>query len=269
MEKNISINEQPPIVMTFSGHDPSGGAGIQADIETLASIGCHCCPIITALTVQDTRNVVELIPVDAAVIIEQARAILEDMPISAFKIGLLGSIEAVQAVHTLINDYPNIPLVLDPIIKAGGGTELTTEAMISATRDLILPLTKIITPNTDELLSLSPSSDNLDASAQDLLMTGCEYVLVTGTHAQTLKVENILYGTRGKIQSYLWERLPHTYHGSGCTLASAISGYLAHKLDIQEAITQAQSFTWQALKHSHRLGMGQLLPNRLHWTIKS
>ena len=145
-----------PVVMTFSGHDPSGGAGIQADIEVLASQGCHATPVITALTVQDTRDVVDFTPLAASHVITQARAVLEDMPVAAFKIGMLGSVENAQAIYTILQDYPQLPLVLDPILASGGGTQLGAENLPAAINTLLLPRTSVLTPNSLEARALAP-----------------------------------------------------------------------------------------------------------------
>ena len=118
--------------MTFSGSDPSGGAGIQADIEALASMGCHAAPIITAVTVQDTLSVREYSTVDPDLVAAQARLILEDMPVSAFKIGMLGDVGIVEAIHLLLSDYPHIPLILDPVLASGSGAVLADEESVDA-----------------------------------------------------------------------------------------------------------------------------------------
>ncbi|MDD2802404.1 MAG: bifunctional hydroxymethylpyrimidine kinase/phosphomethylpyrimidine kinase, partial [Methylococcales bacterium] len=130
-----------PVVLCFSGHDPSGGAGIQADIETLISHQCHAASVITALTEQDTRNVSKLIPQRPEDIISQANTLLDDLPVSAFKIGLCGHHETVAAIHTIIKQHPHIPVVLDPVLAAGGGTELSSDQLIADIVDLLLPLT--------------------------------------------------------------------------------------------------------------------------------
>jgi len=254
-----------PTVMCFSGLDPTGGAGIQADIETLFSSGCHCAPIITCLTVQNTQNVMSVSDVDPTLLIQQARAILEDMPIACCKIGLLASVQTIEVLHTLLKDYPDIPVVLDPIIKAGGGFEISNQNLIDAMRNLLLPLTTVLTPNTNEIQRLAPTADSLDACANELLDTGCQNILLTGTHAATAEVENRLYTTHQEAVTYNWPRLNFEYHGSGCTLAAAIAGYLAHNLDVREAIQQAQRFTWESLSHGFRNGFGQHLPNRSFW----
>jgi hydroxymethylpyrimidine/phosphomethylpyrimidine kinase len=250
----MSEQEFPPVVMSFAGVDSTGGAGTQADIETLASIGCHASPVLTAVTIQDTQSVKSYAAVEAGLVIEQARAVLEDMSVAAFKIGMLGSVENVEAIHSMLTDYGDIPVVLDPIILAGGGGMLADEEIIDAMVNLLFPLTTVLTPNSREARGLAPEADSLDACAQELLEAGCEYVLI-----------NTLYSNRRLLESYAWERLPNSFHGSGCTLAAAIAGLLAHGLDPVAAVHEAQDFTWQSLKHGHRLGMGQYLPNRFFW----
>lgn len=260
-----SSNHQAPVVLCFSGLDPSGGAGIQADIETLASLGCHCAPVITALTAQDTVNVKDVEPVVATLLVEQARAVLEDMPVAAIKIGMLGSVQAVEAIHTILTDYEDIPVILDPVLAAGGGTQLATEQMVTAIRHLLLPHVELLTPNSEETRQLCREADSLDASAVALMDKGCEHVLITGTHEKTAKVVNQLWGKRIRKQIFDCERLPNEYHGSGCTLASAIAAYIAHGTDVVTAVRNGLSFTWESLSHGHRLGMGQHIPNRLFW----
>ncbi len=253
--------------MTFAGHDPSGGAGLQADIEALASQGCHATPVITALTVQDTRDVMDFTPVAATHLITQARAVLEDMPVAAFKAGLLGSVENVEAVHSLLTDYPQVPLVLDPVLASGAGTPLGDDELPHAIRELLLPLTTVLTPNSLEARRLAPAgADTLEACAIALLDQGAEYVLLTGTHEHTPNVINTLYQGHRRLETFTWERLPHSYHGSGCTLAATLAGMLAHGLDVFQACHEAQEFTWNALHQGYRPGMGQYLPDRLFWS---
>ena len=254
-----------PVIMTLSGNDPTGGAGIQADIETLASMGCHAAPVITALTVQDTQQVFHFEPTDATVIVEQARAVLEDMPVAAFKIGMVGSVENIECIHALLVDYPDIPVVLDPVFAGGGGGNLSDADIIDATVSLLLPQATVLTPNSHEARLLATEADSLDACAQELLEMGCEFVLITGTHENTPLVENRLYAEHRHLETFSWERLPASYHGSGCTLASAIAGLLAQGLAPFAAIHEAQEYTWETLKNGYRIGMGQCLPNRLFW----
>ncbi|MEO1750513.1 hydroxymethylpyrimidine/phosphomethylpyrimidine kinase [Thiofaba sp. EF100] len=256
----------PPVVLVFAGLDPTGGAGLSADIEAIISQGCHAAPIATALTVQDTRDVIRVGQVDALLVVEQARALLEDMPVAAIKLGMLGSAAMVEAIHTILRDYPQIPVVLDPVLRAGGGTELADEELIDAMRELLIPQATILTPNSEEARRLAPDADNLHACALSLLEQGSEYVLITGTHEPTPEVENLLFGGHRLLETFSWPRLAESFHGSGCTLASAIAGLLAQGHEPMTAIHQAQDYTWQALEQAYRLGRGQMIPNRLFWT---
>ncbi len=257
----------PPIVLSFAASDPTGGAGVQADILTLASLGCHPATVITALTVQDTAGVENVLPVDADWIADQARALLEDMPAAAFKLGMLGSVEAIAAIAEIIADYPDVPLIFDPVLASGRGDQFASEDMVDAMLELILPQTTVLTPNSLEARHLAASDeegDNPDLAecAHRLLGTGCGYVLVTGTHENSEQVKNVLYQLQGVVRSDSWPRLAGSYHGSGCTLASAIAAYLALGLEVAEAVAAAQDYTWHALKSGFRPGMGQFLPNR-------
>ena len=259
----------PPVVLTFAASDPSGGAGLQADILTLAAMGCHPLSVLTALTVQDTTGVEGLLAIDSDWVADQARSLLEDIPVDAFKIGVLGSVENIAAIAEIISDYPEVPLILDPVLASGRGDELASDEMTHALRELLLPQTTILTPNSMEARRLADIEDDdepsLHACAERLIESGCEYVLVTGTHEATVQVVNTLYAKSGIVRSDTWARLPYRYHGSGCTLASAIAAMLANGLAIPEAVREAQDYTWHALEKAYRPGMGQHLPDRLFW----
>ena len=257
--------KSPPVVLVFAGHDPSGGAGIQADIEALASQGCQAATIVTALTVQDTRDVQDFRPLEAVDVITQARAVLEDMPVAVFKLGMLGSVRNAEAIHTILSDYPEVPVVLDPVLASGSGTGLGDPELVEAMRVLLLPMTTVLTPNTPEAHALARGADTIDACALSLLDDGVEYVLVTGTHENTRHVENRLYHANRLLETFTWDRLPDSYHGSGCTLASSLAGLLAQGLEPFAAAHEAQDYTWNALRHGYRPGLGQHLPNRLFW----
>lgn len=263
--------ETPPIVLTFAASDPSAGAGIQADILAIASMGCHPLTVVTAITVQDTSGVDDVQAVDAELVMNQARTVLEDMPVAAFKIGMLGSVENIAVIAEIIADYPDIPLVFDPVLSSGRGDELTNEDMVDAMRELLIPQATILTPNSLEARRLILDEDNeddspdLNESARRIIELGCEYVLITGTHENTPKVINSLYGPNGLIRSDNWPRLPGIYHGSGCTLASAIAALLANGLPVEEAVREAQEYTWETLKYGFRPGMGQHIPDRMFW----
>ncbi len=245
----------PPAILTFAATDPTGGAGLQADLLTAASLGCHPLSVVTAITVQDTTGVEQVQPLDAALVERQARRVLAETRVGAFKLGVLGSVENVRAVATVVAEHPKVPLVLDPVLASGRGDPLASEAMIAALLELIAPRTTIATPNTLEAKRLG--------GEKALRERGCKYVLVTGTHNPGAQVVNTLFGPGGLAQAERWERLPGEYHGSGCTLASAIAAFLAQGRDVQGAVREAQEYTWHALKTAFRSGKGQLTPNRL------
>src|SRR6266536_6194594 len=261
--------EFPPLVLTFAATDPSGGAGLQADILTLASMGCHPLSVVTAITVQDTMGVDGMQALDAEWVTDQARSLLEDMPVDAFKVGVLGSVEIIAAIAEIVSDYPDVPLILDPVLASGRGDEFATDDMIHALRELLLPQTTILTPNSIEARRLAEVDEDEDTAlgicAERLIEMGAEFVLVTGTPEATRDVVNTLYGKSGVVRTDTWPRLPGSYHGSGCTLASAIAAMLANGLELPEAVREAQDYTWHTLKKAYRPGMGQHLPDRLFW----
>ena len=258
------MSSPPPIVLTFAGSDPTGGAGLQADVLTLASMGCHPLSVVTALTVQDTLGVASFDPVDAKRVRMQAERLLADMQVAAFKLGMLGSAENVEVVAALLADYAEVPVVLDPVLASGRGDSLASGEALAALRELIVPQSTVVTPNSIEARRLSDTG-SLEQAAQRLLQRGAEYVLITGTHEPGAEVVNTLYDSGGMVRTDRWTRLPGSYHGSGCTLASAIAAALAHGLAVPEAVRDAQEYTWQALASGFRPGAGQCIPDRFFW----
>jgi len=265
---------RPPLVMTFSASDPSGGAGLQADLLTLASLGCHALTVLTGLTIQDTSGVHAVQAVEADWVEDQARLLLEEMRVDAFKIGVLGSTENIVVIAEILADYPDVPLVLDPILASGRGDPFATEEQCAALCELLLPRTTILTPNSIEARHLAHLLEDreitdLPACAQTLITHGCEYVLLTGSHENTPEVCNTLYGAQGEIQSARWPRLPGSYHGSGCTLASALAAQLAQGIAITKAALAAQRYTWHTLQQAFQPGMGQYIPQRMTAFVRS
>lgn len=258
----------PPVVLCFSGLDPTGGAGIQADIETVSSHGCIAASIVTAATVQDTVDVISFAPMPSDLVIEQARAILEDMPVSAIKIGMVGSAEIAMAIHSIITDYSEIPVIYDPVLSTETDGALSTEDLVDTVRTLLLPITKILTPNIHEVHALAPGSDTPTAAAMGLLETGVEYILLTGTHGKTPDVVHTLFSNNRELETFHNERLPHKYHGSGCTLASSIAAQIALGQDVLGAVRTGLEYTHKTLLNANRIGMGQYHPNRFFWDKK-
>ena len=244
----------PPLVLTFAASDPTGGAGLQADLLTLAALGCHPLSVVTGLTVQDTSGVEHLEAVDAALVARQAERVLAETRVAAFKVGVVGTPANARAIAAIAAAHAQVPLVLDPVLASGRGDPLASDAVLKALLEFLVPRATVATPNTLE-------EERLGGTRQ-LLERGCRYVLLTGTHDSTAEVVNKLYDRGGLVREDRWQRLPGSYHGSGCTLASAIAALLAKGRPVPEAAREAQEFTWRALAAGFRTGAGQALPNR-------
>ena len=254
----------PPVVLAFAASDPTGGAGLQADLLTIAALGCHPLSVVTAITAQDTRGVERVLPLEPSWITRQARVVLDDIAVAAFKAGVLGSAQNVRAVSELVAEHAAVPLVVDPVLASGRGDALAEDDAIEALRELILPRTTMLTPNSLEARRLADGASDLAECARRLVDQGCEYVLITGTHEAGDDVVNTLYDESGVVREDRWPRLAASYHGSGCTLASAIAARLAQGLEPPAAARDAQHFTWESLAAGFKPGGGQFLPNRFH-----
>jgi len=258
------MSSSPPIVLAFSASDPTGGAGLQADVLTLASLGCHPLSVLTGITVQDTRGVESLLAIAPASVASQARCVLEDIPVAAFKLGVIGSAANAQVIASILAEHPRAAVVLDPVLASGRGDALADAATIEVLRSALLPRTTVLTPNSLEarrLAAAAPDAD-LPGCARALIGLGCKYVLVTGTHEKDAEVVNTLYDARGVLREDHWPRLPGGYHGSGCTLASAIAALLAKGQAMEHAVRGAQEYTWKSLAAGFSPGRGQAIPDR-------
>ena len=247
------MSSPPPAVLAFAASDPTGGAGIQADLLTIAALGAHPLSVITALTVQDTHGVHSMRAVEAALVEAQGRRLLDELPVAAFKLGVLGSADNARAVARLLAGRA-APVVVDPVLASGRGDALADEAGLAALIEAVLPLATVATPNALEAERLG--------GVRGLLDRGCRYVLLTGTHLDTPEVVNTLHDRNGVVREDRWPRLPGSYHGSGCTLASALAALLAGGLDVPRAAREAQEFTWKSLAAAFRPASGQFIPQR-------
>jgi len=252
----------PPVVLVIAGNDPSGGAGLAADIQAVTALAAHPAPVVTSITVQDTRNAHRVQPVSAELVGEQARVVLADLAVRAIKIGLLASAEIGAAVAELLAEHPGLPVVLDPVLVASGGGLLAEAALTEVLLARLVPLTTVLTPNASELRALIPDAETIAARAAALTAAGAAYVLAKGGDELTDEVHNVLYDREGEVEHFTWSRLPHVYHGSGCTLASAIAALLAHGKTPRAAVEAAQRYTFEALRRGFRPGGGQHIPHR-------
>ncbi|WP_137820142.1 hydroxymethylpyrimidine/phosphomethylpyrimidine kinase [Pseudomonas sp. 2FG] len=259
----MTIYSSRPVVLCLSGHDPSGGAGLQADIEALLAQGCHAAPAVTALTVQDTVNVRDFRVLDRAWVLAQAQAVIADLPVAAVKLGMLGSIEMVETVLEIMQALPGIPLVCDPVLRAGGGGALGKDEVGYAMRERLLPLATIATPNLPEARILAELPNGTADQCAEKLLPYCQHLLITGGHGDEQQVHNRLYSRDGSRHTFTCQRLPGSYHGSGCTLASTLAGRLALGENLASAVQSALSYTWRTLRDAEQLGHGQFVPRRL------
>lgn len=258
-----------PIIMSFSASDPTGSSGIQADIEAIGSMGCHCAPVITTITARDTMDLYEFFPCPVRIVQSQAKAILEDMHIAAFKVGILGSLDNIRAVHQILKSYPDIPVVFNPTVHIGRKAKALDPNLLEAMIALILPMVKVCTPNIHEARLMAPEADTLDACAQEIMADGADFVLITGNLQTPGKITNTLYGNYRRLDAFQWEKLENDFQGAGCTLSAVIASLLAQGVPPPSAIFQAQEYTLECLKQAYRAGMGQHLPNRLFWARES
>ena len=284
----IAIPETPPCVMCLSAGDAPAGGGLAADILTLASMGCHPLPVQTAALVRDTRGIDEVWPVEPELLSLQARAVLEDVPVAAFKLGFCGSVENVALIAEILSDYPEVPLVVEPALYAAVLLGEEGDEVVAALADLILPQTTLLVADRHELCRLAgvvdvaPDDDGDDGDEGDeadeaeddpgidealarLLGGGTEFILLTGGGEHGPQVVNTLFGHEGVVRTDAWPRLPGRHLGAGTTLTAAAVAAIAHGMALPEAVREAQEFTQQALRHAYRAGMGRALPDRFFW----
>lgn len=241
-----------PTVLVFAGLDPGGGARLAADIAAIGALGGHALPVATALTVQDNNRVHEVQPVDTSLMVRQADILIDSFSIDAVKIGIPGSRENAAAIARLLRRLraadPSLPVVLDPVLASGHGDALGKGDAVAALAEL-LPLATVLVPNLPE--------------ARALGAVPCEHVMVTGGHGDGDIIVN--RWLRDGVEQRAWRmpRLPHSYHGSGCTLAAAIAARLAFGDPVEQALEHAQDYCHQALAHAFWIGPGQRIPRRI------
>lgn len=256
------MTSSPPLVLCLSGHDPTGGAGLHADIEAVAACGGHALSIITAHTVQDTSDVLRVTPVAPLLIAQQIETLANDCGIAAIKIGLLGDAEQIPPLVQWIQRLQK-PVVFDPVLRAGGGSNLASAALIAAVTEHLLPHITLLTPNAAEARRLAPKQSSLEQCAHELLTIGCKNILITGGDEPSPSVLNIWHSHGQPPKVFEWPRLPETFHGAGCTLAAACATFLAQGLEMSDAIQRAQTYTQRSLHNALRIGQGRRIPGRL------
>jgi len=269
----------PACVMTFNFSDATGAGGIAGDVATIAAMGAHPMPVVTAIVLRDTAETFDQVPIEEEVVIEQARSVLEDVSIHGWKVGFLGSAETVAAVAEILSDYPDTPLVAH-LTDLSWMEDDQREPYLDAFRELILPATEVLTGNQKTLTDvLLPEWDGeRPPSARELAIAagehGTRFVLVTGVVIPARKggeaqIDNILATTQGALAGEKFERFEASFIGAGDTLSASLAAMLAAGAEVAQAVGEALSFLDQSLDAGFRPGMGQVIPDRFFWALPS
>ena len=261
-----------PLILTFGVSDPVGALGIQADLATFAALGCHGLSVTTGLLIADSARVEDLHEIDTDWVVDQARLLLEDMPVAAIKVGALAKMELATAIAEIVSDYPDVPLIFDPFMSSLPDSGLADDDMLMAIRQILIPQTTVLLLSHVELARMAETwrdgagDADLAADVAELTGMGCAYVLVTGTgksgHGAGATLANTLFDVDGLVGTFNWQHLPGPFTGAGGTISAAIAAYLARDVDPGDAIAAAQEYTVGALAAAQRLGMGKLIPNK-------
>ena len=263
----------PPVVLTFANSDSTTAGGLQADIQTISAVGCYPTSVLTAITVQDTVGVAEIHGLSPDIILRQAQAILEDISVSAFKIGLIGNADCARALGDLLDSYDDVPLIYSPVLTTAAGEDFISNDLLDAVIEDLVSQTTILILSIAQARRFCAFIENkdfenatVDRCAEILLNQGCEYILISAYQASSHQANHVLYHHQNnKILTLNSPILIDEHVDINTTLASAVAGYMAHGIEITTAVKLAQAFSWQSYNQGLRLGMGRLLPNRMYW----
>jgi hydroxymethylpyrimidine/phosphomethylpyrimidine kinase len=245
--------------------------GIQSDLAAFGALGCHGLSVTTGLLVADSARVEDTYEIDADWLVDQARLILEDMPVAAFKVGALTSIEQASAIAEIVSDYPDVPFILDPFLSSLPDSGLADDDMLVAIRQILVPQATVLLLSQVELARMAETwrdggGDLLLEDVAELTGSGCAYVLVTGTGASGSGANaartNTFFSEDGVLEVFDWRHLPGPFVGAGSTMSAALAALMARGREPLDAARAAQAFTAGALAHAQRFGMGKLIPNK-------
>jgi hydroxymethylpyrimidine/phosphomethylpyrimidine kinase len=262
---NHSPNPPAPVILTIAGFDPSGGAGIAADLKTFAAYNCYGVAAITALTIQNTQGASAVHPLDATLLRKSIEALIQDESIKAVKIGMLANRANAEVVGGFLEANPTIPSVLDPVIRSSSGLELVDAPGLDFLRSHLLSRVTVITPNLDEASVLTgmkvESVEEMKAAAQKLVEMGARAVVVTGGHLE--KAIDVFYDG-SKLETFVGERVkPDNTHGTGCTFSSAVAANLALGRQLYDSAMLAKAYVTEAIRKAYATGRGRLPLNHL------
>ena len=262
----------PACVMSFNATDPSGAGGVAGDVATIAAMGAHALPVVTSVIMRDTAEVFDHHALEPDVVVEQARSVLEDVTIAAWKVGFLGSAEGVSAVAEVLSDYPDVPLV-SYMPSLSWVEEDEQQAYLDAFRELVLPQTEVLVGSHQTLTDfLLPEWDNeRPASPRELAVAAAEhgtrFVLVTSVPLPDQFLDNVLASPQGAITGEKFERFEVSFVGAGDTLSAALAALLASGSELHMAVGESLAFLDQALDAGFRPGMGNVIPDRFFWAL--
>jgi hydroxymethylpyrimidine/phosphomethylpyrimidine kinase len=251
-----------PAVLTIAGSDSGGGAGIQADLKTFSALGCYGMSVITALTAQNTLGVMGIHSVPPHFVAAQLDAVLQDIRPLAIKIGMVHSPELVAVIANALRQYPDIPVILDPVMVATSGDRLIEQETVTHLVAQLFPLSTLITPNLDEaaLLANMPITTVKDMQivGKTIMQQGCNALLLKGGHLQQDELTSLLFTANGNVQSFTSHKIEtKNMHGSGCTLSSAIAAYIARGKNLATAVALAQDYVHGAIFHGKDVTTGK------------
>lgn len=263
-------NQPSPLILTFGPADPVGALGIQSDVTVFAMHGCHALSVVTGMLVADSARVDDIQPLDHTFVVQQARMLLEDMPIAAIKVGTMAGLEQIAAIAEIVSDYADVPLILDPFTSALPDCGTRDEDMMTLIHQLLVPQASMLMLSQAELARFGDSwrdhgaEANFDEDLGELTALGCGHVLVSGMGGGDGTRTNNLYELAGLAASLPWDRhLPGPFIGAGNTLSAALAARMACGDSAVDAFTNAQAYLAGALAHACRFGMGRLVPNKL------
>lgn len=251
-----------PSVLAIAGFDGSGGAGLQADIKAISALGCFATSVLTALPVQNTQGVRSIYPIPYSAVQEQMEAIMDDIFPDAIKIGMVHTAELVNTIANTLKQYPEVPIVFDPVMVATSGHKLIEDSTIAAIVETLFPIASVITPNMDEAALLAnmeiKTLDDMHIAGAKILRLGCKAVLLKGGHLEGKRITSLYFQQDGTVLSFEFEKFEtNNTHGSGCTLSSAIASYLARGKSLAEAIALGQDYVHQAIYHGKDVLIGK------------
>ena len=255
------MTDNLPVVLTIGGYDPTGGAGITADIRTINSLNCYAITLISCLTSQNTQEFSAIEQVDPELFTNQANLLLSDFKIDVLKIGVLKGTRIIEETKKIIDKLKNIKVVIDPVIRASTGGLLSDKTDLEALRELIFPNAYLITPNLKEAKILSGEED-LNLVIEKLRSFSSCYFLIKDVNLSQDQIVNHLYSNKELKKSWSIPKIPGSFHGTGCHLASSISCFLAHSKGLKESIELGQKNTFEGINSSVELGKGQSILKR-------